>query len=78
MTAFMVENYLTGDSFICYTAEKAKEQMIKILTDYWNEDKYVDQESLQMAIDDVVKQSDENDGYVDNDDFWCYQLPIIE
>lgn len=76
--AFVVENLLTGDNFICYTAEKAKEHMIEILTNYWNDSKNKEVETLQTAIDSVVKQSEENDGYVDDDNFWCYQLPIIE
>ena len=80
-TVYIVENYLDGGTCVYYTAEKARENAIKSLINYWNEyeKKYhEDDAALNRAIEEIRTQAEKYEGEFDTDNARCYEVPIVE
>lgn len=78
---YIVENYTTGDTFVCYSAEKAKDYVIKRITQYWNEFErpfHEDDSELKNAIKEIETQAIKYDGEFDTENAICYKVPVIE
>ena len=78
---YIVENYMSGDTFVCYSAEKAKDYVIKRITQYWNEFEkqfHEDDSELKDIIKEIEKQAAQYNGEFDTEHALCYRVPVIE